>query len=159
MGRLRVEPIDSVQALEAIEPEWRELWRQDACAGPFQGPDWLLPWTKHLWGGGRLRVLAGRDGAELAGLAPLFLWGFGGRAPIVRVSFLGAGVSDQLGMIARPGLELEAARLVLDALAEMPAQWHVCELEELRPGSALTRVEPPLALNVTNAPSSVCPVL
>src|SRR6476620_10530550 len=121
MARLRVETLDSVPKLEAIEPEWRDLWRGDPTAGPFQRPDWLLPWTRHLWGGGSLRVLAVRHDGELVGLAPLFLWG----TPMVRMSFLGAGVSDHLGIVARPSFEMEAARLVLECLAET-AEWQVC---------------------------------
>jgi CelD/BcsL family acetyltransferase involved in cellulose biosynthesis len=150
---LRVETIESLEALEAIEPEWRDLWRQDPCAGPFQGPDWLLPWTRRLWGGGKLRVFAVWNGGDLVALAPLFLWGFEGRPSIVRASFLGAGVSDQLGV------QVAAARLVLERLAATAAQWHVCELEELSPGSALLRAEPPPGLTTTQAPCSVCPVL
>ncbi len=155
MARLRVLTIDSVQELEAIEPEWRDLWSRDQAAGPFQGPDWLLPWTRSLWGGGRLRVLSVLHDEELVGLAPLFLWG----SPATRMSFLGAGVSDHLGMIARPPFECESTRLVLDRLAETSAEWQVCELDELQPDSVLARTQPPLGLNGTQAPSSVCPAL
>src|SRR3954454_7806777 len=104
--RLNVESIDSLQVLEALEPEWRELWQRDAAATPFEGPDWLLPWTRHLWGGGRLRILGVRDGRELVALAPLFFWGYGGCPEVIRVSFLGAGITDHLGMLAAPGYEV-----------------------------------------------------
>jgi hypothetical protein len=133
------------------------LWRQDRTASPFQSPDWLLPWTRHLWRGGRLRVLAVRT-ARPRGLA-LFLWGFGSRPPLVCLAFLGAGVTDRLGMIARPPFELPAARLVLEHLAETASEWQVCDLEELRAGSALLRAELPPGLIATHAPSSVCPAL
>jgi CelD/BcsL family acetyltransferase involved in cellulose biosynthesis len=106
-----------------------------------------------------LRVLAVRDGGRLVALAPLFLWGFGGRPPLVRVSLLGAGISDHAGMVARPLYELPAARAVFDHLVETASDWHVCEWEELRPGSPLLRAEPPARLLVTQAPSSVCPFL
>jgi CelD/BcsL family acetyltransferase involved in cellulose biosynthesis len=154
MARLRVETIDSLPKLEAIEPEWRDLWQHDPTAGPFQAPDWLLPWTRHLWRGGSLRVLALRDGGDLVAVAPLFLWG----TPTVRMSFLGAGVSDELGMLARPPFETEAARVVLESLAEA-TEWQVCELDELRPDSPLARTEPPPGLNATHTQSSVCPAL
>jgi CelD/BcsL family acetyltransferase involved in cellulose biosynthesis len=156
---LRLEAIDSLERLEAIEPDWRDLWLRDGCATPFEGPDWLLPWTRHVWGGGKLRVLGIRAGLRLVGLAPLFVWGFGGHPEIVRVSFLGAGISDHLGMIADPAFELEAARLVFDWLAETRDEWHVCDLEELRGGSPLLRTELPDGLIARHAPCSVCPVL
>src|SRR4051794_40011745 len=109
---LEVEDIKSLQALEGLEPQWRALWQQDAAATPFQSPDWLLPWTRHVWRGGRLRILAVRDGGDLVALAPLFFWGYGSRPEVIRVSFLGAGISDHLGMLAAPGFEVAAARLV-----------------------------------------------
>src|ERR1700748_1298256 len=99
---LRVESLESLAALAAIEPEWRALCRRDPAATPFEGPDWLLPWTRRLWGGGKLRVLAVRDGGNLVALAPFFLWGYGGRPEIIRVSLLGSGITDHLGMPAAP---------------------------------------------------------
>lgn len=156
---LRVETIDSLAGLEAIEEEWRDVWRRDEAATPFESPEWLLPWTRHLWGGGDLRVLAVRDGQELVGLAPLFRWGLGGRTPLARLSFLGAGVTDHLGMVAIPGRAVDAARGVLERLAETRSEWHVCDLDELRPGSALLRADPPPELVVQHAPCGVCPVL
>jgi len=156
---LKVEVIESREALDALEPEWRGLWQCDQAASPFESPAWLLPWTRHLWGGGKLRVLAVRNGRDLVGLAPLFLWGYGCRPEVVRVSLLGAGITDHLGMLAAPGFEQEAARLVFERLAEMSEQWHLCDLEELRPGSPLLRAEFPRGLSCRNAPSGVCPVL
>lgn len=155
---LRVERVESVAALEAIETEWRELWQRDPAATPFESPEWLLPWTRHLWDGGKLRVLAVRNGSDLVALAPLFLWGFGSRPEIVRVSFLGSGVTDYLGMTADPAYSMAAARVVLEELANTAGEWSVCAFEELRPGSTLLRSEPPPGLIVRNAPSSVCPV-
>ncbi len=156
---LRLETIETVAALEALEPEWRDLWQRDPGATPFEAPEWLLPWTRHLWGGGKLRVLALRNEGELVALAPLFLWGFGARPEIVRVSFLGAGVTDHLGMIADPPHELPAARAVLEYLADTSGEWRVCDLEELRPGSALLRAEAPPGLLTRDVPCGVCPVV
>jgi len=156
---LRVETIENVDGLEAIESEWRELWRRDTAATPFEAPEWLLPWTRHVWGGGKLRAIAVRDGRGLAGLAPLFLWGFGKAPAITRVSFLGAGVTDHLGMLADPEVAVAAARLVFERLAAIRDEWHVCDLEELRSGSALLRTELPPRLSGLQSPCGVCPVL
>jgi CelD/BcsL family acetyltransferase involved in cellulose biosynthesis len=154
---LSLDVIDSLDRLEAIEPEWRDLWQRDSAATPFEGPDWLLPWTRHVWGGGALRIVAVREGARLAALAPFFLWG--GQNQTIRMSFLGAGITDHLGMIAEPASGIAAARLVFDYLAETRDEWHSCDLEELRGSSPLLRAELPPALAARQAPSSVCPVL
>lgn len=154
-----VETLDSLDALDRLEPEWRAVWRSDPAATPFQGPDWLLPWTKWLWGGGRLRVVAVRDGCDLVAVAPFFLWGYGGRPEIIRVSFLGAGITDHLGMIAAPARELEAARVVLEYLAATSGEWHVCDLQELHPRSPLLRCDVPRGLAAQDGPCGVCPVV
>jgi len=156
---LKIESLESLDALEAIEPQWRGLWQRDVSATPFESPDWLLPWTRHIWGGGRIYAIAVRDGRELVGLAPLFFWGYGGRPEIIRVSFLGAGITDHLGMLAAPGFEVAAARLVCERLLAIDREWQVCELEELRPGSPLLRAELPPGWIAHDAPAGVCPVL
>jgi CelD/BcsL family acetyltransferase involved in cellulose biosynthesis len=157
--RLDVQAIDSLEGMKTIESEWREVWRRDAAATPFEGPDWLLPWTRWLWGGGKLRVLAIRNGREMVAVAPFFLWGYGGKPAIIRVSFLGAGITDHLGMAAAPGFELQAASAVYEHLAGMADEWQACDLQELRPGSPLLCAEAPAGLTLQEAPCGVCPVL
>jgi CelD/BcsL family acetyltransferase involved in cellulose biosynthesis len=156
---LEVQAIESIEASEALEPDWQDLWRRDRAATPFQNPAWLLPWTRHVWGGGKLRVLTVRNGGKLVGLAPLFVWGFGSRPGIGRVSLLGDGVTDHLGMLADPAFELPSARIVLEWLAGDSDEWHACALKELRPGSPLLRAGAPRGLVAFDVPSGVCPVL
>jgi CelD/BcsL family acetyltransferase involved in cellulose biosynthesis len=156
---LRIEALENLDALQDIEPEWRAVWRRDPAATPFQSPAWLIPWTQWLWGGGRLSVLTVRDGAELVAVAPFFLWGYGRQPEIIRVSLLGAGISDHLGIVAAPEHELAAARAILDHLASIAGEWHVCDLQELRPGCPLLRVEMPRGFASQDGPSGVCPTL
>ena len=156
---LKIVTIESLAALEAFGPEWHALWQRDPAATPFHSPDWLLPWTRHLWGGGRLRIMAVRDGRELVALVPLFFWGYGGRPEIIQASFLGAGITDYLGIIAVPGFEIAGARLVFERLADIHDEWNLCDLEELRPGSPLLRAELPPGLAGRDAPAGVCPVM
>ncbi len=62
--------------LESLRPEWSELWNHSPRATPFQSPEWLLPWTRHLFGGGDILAMTSRDETgRLIGLAPLFRWG------------------------------------------------------------------------------------
>lgn len=157
--RFEIDLVDSLEGMRAIEVEWRDVWRRDAAATPFEGPDWLLPWTKWLWGGGKLRVLAVRRAGRLAAVAPFFLWGYGAKPEIVRLSFLGSGITDHLGIAADPEAELDAARAIYGWLAQTGGEWHVCDLQELRPGSPLLRAEPPAGLELRDAPCGVCPVL
>ncbi len=139
-----------------MEAEWRALWDSDRAATPFEAPEWLAPWTRHLWNGGRLRMLAVRNGGELTGLAPLFFWGY---PEAVRVSWLGSGISDHLGMLAAPGCEEPAAGAVLGWLAERRDEWDECDLREMRPACTLLRVAPPAGLIAHEGPCGVCPVL
>ncbi len=156
---LKVDAIDSREGMRALEPAWRSVWRRDPDATPFHSPDWLLPWTQWLWGGGRLRILAVRKGGDTVALAPFFLWGFGARPEIIRVSFLGAGITDYLGIVADPEYQLDAARAILDHLAAASGLWHVCDLQELRPGSPLLRAELPHGMAAEDGPCGVCPVV
>lgn len=156
---LEIERLETLEALAAFEPEWRRVWERDTAATPFESPEWLLPWTRHLWGGGKLRVLALRRGGEAVGVAPFFLWGYGAKPEIIRLSFLGSGISDHLGMIAAPEFAAEAARAVLGHLAACRNEWQVCDWQELRPGSPLLRMELPPGLTGRDAPCGVCPIL
>jgi CelD/BcsL family acetyltransferase involved in cellulose biosynthesis len=151
-----LEVLSAPEDLGRMEGEWRDLWRRDPHATPFQSPDWLLPWTARLWGGGKLRVLALRDPAGLRALAPFFLWGFGGKPERICLSFLGSGISDYLGMTADPELTGEAAATVLGWIAHCCPEWQVCDLEELREGDPLLRAA--AAAGFAVAPCSVCPV-
>jgi CelD/BcsL family acetyltransferase involved in cellulose biosynthesis len=152
---LELEELTSAGELAALEPDWRALWHCDPCATPFQSPDWLLPWTKRLWGGGRLRILAARRDGELAGVAPFFQWGH----DVIRLSFLGSGISDYLGTIAKPDAGCEFASLVLQWLAGTQNEWQVCDLQELRPCAPLLRADVPAGLTSRSTPLSVCPVV
>ncbi len=146
-----MEIIDSIEQLERLRGEWSELWDSDPRATVFQSPDWLLPWTRHLWGGGKLRVVTLRCGSRLVGVAPLFVWGTG------RVSWLGSGISDYLGITAVPEFADQVARATLCGLAEMREEWERCDLEELREDSPLLRAAAPDGIIARIEECSVCP--
>lgn len=156
-GELVTELADSIDSLERLAPEWRELWRSDPAATPFQATDWLIPWTRHLWGGGKLRILVLRRGERLAALAPFFLWGFGDTPEIVRLSFLGSGISDRLDMICAPESAPQAAEAVIRWIRANP-EWDLCDLQELRPGSPLLAAAASMEA-ATRDTCGICPVL
>jgi CelD/BcsL family acetyltransferase involved in cellulose biosynthesis len=129
-----------LSGLASIESEWRGLWSRDPRAAPFQSPDWLLPWTEHLWGGGQIRVLSLWHRSHLCALAPFFRWGHG---PYF-FSFLGSGISDYLDILSDPECSEGAAHAVFDWLAEQRPQTDCFDLQELPRGSPLlAAAEPP----------------
>jgi CelD/BcsL family acetyltransferase involved in cellulose biosynthesis len=158
MRQLDLEVLESTQALADIDPAWRELWCRDPAATPFHSPDWLLPWTRHLWGGGRMRTLALFMDSRLVALAPLFFWGYNRQPESICISFLGSGITDYLGMIAEPEFATTAARSVFDWLAKQRRDWDVCDLQELRGGSPLLMCEAPGDLRPEIEECSACPV-
>src|SRR4051794_17507343 len=145
---MSIETIGNLAGMEALRSEWLALWRECPRAAPFQAPQWLLPWTAHLFGGGQIRIVAIRDGARLVGLAPLFCWGTNER----RMSFLGAGISDYGDLLFAPGCEAACVAAVRQFLSGVQEQWDVLDLQELRTGSGLLEGWPA-------DECSVCPVL
>lgn len=145
---LRWEAIDSLDGLERLRSEWLELWGKCPRATPFQSPQWLAPWTRHLFGGGRICALAMRDEGELTGFAPLFLWG----TEVRTVSFLGAGISDYGDILFAPGREAECVAAVREFLAAERQNWDLLDLQEVSEGSGLME-------GMDAAECSVCPVL
>ena len=121
---------------------------------PFQHPAWLLPWWRHLWGGGEAWWIALRDGSRLAGLAPLFVWGLTQRC----VSLAGSGVTDYLDFLIEPEHATAGAALVMEHLARHRLRWDVCDFQELRAESPIAGAMAD-GLRLRCEPCSTCPVL
>ena len=141
--------LTTISDLEALAPEWTQLWAQDPTATVFQGPEWLLPWWRHV-GMGELHTLALRDRAgRLAGLLPLYIYtqpATGER----HLLLLGAGTSDYLGGIFAPtadsgetasqaGYAEQVAQCALLFLARGSALWDRAILHQLHESSPLLR--------------------
>jgi CelD/BcsL family acetyltransferase involved in cellulose biosynthesis len=156
--RLRVEEITTPAGLEALRPEWQALW-QRAAATPFQSPEWLIPWWRHL-GEGRLLMLAIRDGAQegLVGLVPLFLHAGAEGGPCSLLP-LGIGTTDYLDAIAVPG---RAETVMASALAHLNAPsrcWDEASWPQLRSGATLLEAPSPAGWTESITESDPCPVL
>jgi len=145
---MKTDLIDSLAGLEQLRPEWAALHAACPRATPFQSPQWLIPWTRHLFGGGEIWAVALWDGNDLIGLAPLFCWGVERRF----VSFLGAGISDYGDILFAPERERECVREVWRFLEERQERWDALDLQEIRGGTALLEGR-------AAEPCSVCPVL
>lgn len=144
---IQIEEIDTLQGLEAIREDWDRLI--DVCPGatPFQFPEWLIPWWR-CFGQGRLLMLAMRVAGRICGLAPLYLKNG-------EVAFIGGSISDYLGFMIDPSLELLGTAAVFNHLASRDG-WSSCRLEELRPSSALLVTRPPVGLKAECLPGEVC---
>ncbi|MGJ4944827.1 GNAT family N-acetyltransferase [Bradyrhizobium sp. HKCCYLS1011] len=134
---MRIEEITTAAALEWLRPDWIGLWQRAVTAGPFQHPDWLLSWWRWL-GGGQLFVLAVRDGAELAALAPFYITTEAASGER-QLTLLGNGVSDCCDVLLDPGRSGAKAALA-EALKTRSAGWTSYDLRDLPPDSALLSI-------------------
>src|SRR5678809_251775 len=84
--------IRDLEALRALEPEWRTLAQAGGSGALFRGPDWLIPWwhAYHQALGAELHVLVGREDGALVCLAPLY-------ARVVKVALLDVRELRMLG--------------------------------------------------------------
>jgi CelD/BcsL family acetyltransferase involved in cellulose biosynthesis/glycosyltransferase involved in cell wall biosynthesis len=153
---LDIQILTTTGQLEALRPEWSELWDRCPMATPFQSPEWLLPWWRHLFGGGWLWGLTLRRAGSLAGFAPMFLWG----EKVRTLSLMGSGVTDYLDPLFEPEASLSGMKLTLEYIARMSSRWDVCDWQELRPRSALLiGAAAPDTARVQFEDWSTCPVL
>jgi len=154
---LKVELVTDADELAALEPEWTDLWERCPDAGPFQAPEWLLPWWRHL-GRGRLCGVAVRSSERLVGLALLSVSSYFGM-PVRRLGLLGTGITDRLGVLLEPALAHQGVEIMLAALAEHGHEWDFCDFQQLPESSPLLRAALPSGMRASNLPQEVCPYL
>lgn len=146
--------IGTPAGLEALEAEWRDLWRRSPEATPFQCPDWLLAWWRHYHPGALMAVAARRDG-RLVGLAPMYLEdGPLGR----RLLPVGISLSDYLDVLVDPDCAEGAGEAIVSHVAGLDG-WDLWELEELAPGAAALGFPVPGGCDEHASGQSACPVL
>lgn len=154
---LQIEEVTTADALEQLRPAWSALWARCPDATPFQAPEWLIPWWRHF-GVGDLWVLALRQGEALVGLVPLYLYATEDR-PTRTVMLLGTGNTDYLDALLAPLHAPELLAAVFDHLHQHRHRWDVCDLQQLRPGSALLAATPPRAWRDEVDDQAICPAL
>lgn len=69
--RYRIEVLADAAALARLKPEWDALLTQSGVDHPFLGHEWITSWWECFGAGRQLHILLARDGARLAGIAPL----------------------------------------------------------------------------------------
>lgn len=152
---MHIEPLTTLEDLEVLRPEWSRLYARCLDATPFQSPEWLLTWWRHL-GGGDLFVLALREQEQLVGVAPVFFHEWQGRR---QVSPIGVSFSDYFDLLVLPEYASQGVGMIFDALARERSRWDICILPEVRQGSPLLTVPSTANLSVKIEPTDVCPVL
>jgi CelD/BcsL family acetyltransferase involved in cellulose biosynthesis len=152
---LQLDQIVSVADLGSLLPEWSQLWQEHPEATPFQSPEWLLPWWRHL-GGGELRVLTLRSAGKLVGIAPLFLHLWEGRR---QLSPLGVSISDYTDFLILSPFARAGTELILQHLVRRRTEWDVWVMPELTEGAPLLALPIPEVLSARRDPSGVCPVI
>lgn len=73
-GPAGVSVIRHFRDVEALLPEWIELFYESGTPNPFAHPHWMLAWARHYVADDELFVVTVRDDAgRLVGLAPFYL--------------------------------------------------------------------------------------
>jgi CelD/BcsL family acetyltransferase involved in cellulose biosynthesis len=144
--------------LEALREEWRGLGERCERATPFQSPDWLLPWLRHL-GGGELRVVTLREpGRRLVAVAAMIVdanpWRGGERTAWL----VGNGVSDYGDVWVERGwaTELNGA-IVAEGLTGTGAVW--IDWQQLPAESTLLKADAPWRERAMVEKQEVCPTV
>lgn len=157
-GKLDLEicQLKSAEQLEALGEQWGSLWQRLEEMTPFQSPQWLVPWWKHI-GQGELCSLAFRLKGRLVGLAPLYVYTIpeNGTRQLLLV---GSGNSDYLDVLLEPEVAGQALRKLDEFLDRSAPPWDFCDFQQLRPNSRLLKSAHSQWSEKTLA-QEVCPVL
>ena len=104
-----LDEVTTADALERIRPEWAALWARCPAATPFQSPEWLIPWWRHV-GQGELWTLVVRSSGRLVGLVPLYIYS---GSSVREVFPIGIATTDYLDALFEPGWESRGMAAVL----------------------------------------------
>jgi CelD/BcsL family acetyltransferase involved in cellulose biosynthesis len=157
MPALEIEEITTTGALEQLRPEWSALWARCPTATPFQSPEWLIPWWRHI-AEGELWTLALRDEGRLVGLAPLYIYVRPGLAQR-QVFLVGIATSDYLDAVFEDAYASCGAAAVLGHLDAARHRWDVCDWQELRSVSPLLHTAIPEGWRDEVTPQGACLIL
>ncbi len=130
---LVVERIESLEALRALEPEWRSLEERAQLALPFLTFDWVTAWWKHfsedkptLRDSVFSRAVRSPSG-ELIAVAPMMLSERPGFGPLRmrEVHFFGAdpNVTELRGRLCVADAEVQVHQALLDDLLTCSDRW------------------------------------
>jgi CelD/BcsL family acetyltransferase involved in cellulose biosynthesis len=148
--RRDIEVVTDEAGLAALWQPWQDLCQRARPAYPFVHPAWLRPWWQ-VFGTGRPLIAVLRDGAELAGVLPLYCLDD-------KLLPIGVGVSDYFDVLLPPAAPPGAAECLLAAglRASDAARLDLPELPE----DAILRTAPaPCGWLQQSSEGAACPVL
>ena len=157
MPALEIEEITTTEALEQLRLEWSGLWTRCPTATPFQTPEWLMPWWRHV-GEGELWTLAVRHQGRLVGLAPLYIYVKPGTSRR-EVFLVGIATTDYLDALFEGDFAVCGAAAVFAHLDRARQRWDVCDLQALRPESPLLHAALPQGWQEEVSAQDACPML
>ncbi len=152
----RIVEIRGLDALLTISRSWRELCDHADKATPFQHPEWLIPWWR-VFGNDSLCGIAVYASQRLMAFAPLFI--YHQKSGLRVLTFVGAGVSDYLDVVAEPGFEILGSSLIVEQLCNLSAEWDICDFADLRPSSPLLKANLPTGFESEIGITEFCPVI
>lgn len=154
MSELHCRLLERQAELEALEPDWWQLWRRLPAGSPFQSPAWLLSWWRAFHPGRLLTVAAFHEGL-LVGLAPLYLEQHESGA---RLLPLGISLSDTFDFLVDPRLEGQVLAAFGGALGRARHAWTELCIPELPPDAVAAGLRPDFATTTVSS-ASACPAL
>jgi CelD/BcsL family acetyltransferase involved in cellulose biosynthesis len=119
-------------SLEALLPEWDELFRADPEATPFSSAGWAGAWWPNWAGAADPWIVTVRDGDRLVGLAPLVR---SRRGPFRVLAELGRPPSNYWCVLAAPEEREATAAAVAAEIRSRSDEWHALLLGGLPQGS------------------------
>jgi CelD/BcsL family acetyltransferase involved in cellulose biosynthesis len=151
------EELTSTDALGELRPDWLELWRCSEKSTPFQSPDWLIPWWKHI-GEGKLRTLVLRRNARVVGIVPLYVH-VRPQTSLRELFPVGIATTDYLDAIFDGRFASAGAAALFNYLEEIQTDWDICDLQQLPPQSPLLKAPIPEHWRDEISVHGPCPVL
>jgi CelD/BcsL family acetyltransferase involved in cellulose biosynthesis len=154
---LDVREVTDDAGFAALEPTWRRLFDASTHGTPFQSWEWNASWWKHLRRG-RLWILVAQQSGQPVAICPLVITRYRG-TPFKQVRFMGAPLSDFQDILSAPEHLGAAAAAFMDHIAHRKPAWDVCDLNDLREGSALPSLPGSEHLRAETVFHRVCPVI
>lgn len=152
---LDVEEVHSPSELESRRRDWSRLCNRCPTTTPFQRPEWLLPWWRRFGGDRGRAALVWRHG-ELVAMGAFTVGRWEGQRLL---QLMGTGISDYLDVLVDPSVAMDGTVALLEAVSGWSAEWDVCELQQLKPGSPLLTVGTPPGWSSEVEPHDASPVL
>lgn len=126
---MSIEEFTSIEELQSIQDEWRDLWHRDRRATPFQSPDWVLPWHRHF-GSGEVFTVVARDDGRIDGLLPTLILRDDDDPSESLGMILGSGNTDYLDVLIDGA---DAGAMLARLAATDCAMWDLQQLRESSP--------------------------